>query len=208
MKLHPLCFCGLALLVCSCAATKVKTSWKSPQCHGPVGKMAVLTIEERPLLREGFENRFVNQLKSAGDSAFSTFGLLSYSDIKADKKAAAERLITEGAQALIVLRLVDSTSSYRVSQPGGEHYVGTVDDVGMVDWYGYVSVGFMDMSPTYGNLNRRIYLETSLFDLKTEKRIWVGVTETTIKDGMDAVAEMDPLVAKILTSMRTDGVIH
>jgi len=44
-KFHPLCLCALAALLCSCAATSVKKTWKSPDCQQPVGKIAVLTIE-------------------------------------------------------------------------------------------------------------------------------------------------------------------
>jgi hypothetical protein len=63
------------------------------------------------------------------------------------------------------------------------------------------------MSPTYGNQKLKIYLEASVFDLKTAKRLWSGVTETKFTDRMDRVAEMDPIVEKFITAMRKDGVV-
>jgi hypothetical protein len=65
----------------------------------------------------------------------------------------------------------------------------------------------MNMSPTYGSLKQKVCLETSLYDLKTEKRLWSGLTLTSLKENMDRVAEMDPLVEKIVSAMRKDGVI-
>ena len=77
---HPFALCALAALLCSCAATSVQQTWKSPDCQQPVGKIAVLTIEERGLLRQGFENRFVAQLTKAGAPALVTYDLLSLSE--------------------------------------------------------------------------------------------------------------------------------
>ena len=41
-----------------------------------------------------------------------TFDLLSLPQIKEDKRAAADRLRASGAEALLILRLVDVGSSY------------------------------------------------------------------------------------------------
>jgi hypothetical protein len=205
---HPLALCALAALLCSCAATSVKKTWKSPDCQQPVGKIAVLTIEERGLLRQGFENRFVAQLTKAGASALVTYDLLSLPQIKEDKQAAADRFRTSGAEAILILRLVDVSSSYRESRAGNERYSPVLTGINSAGWYDYYSVGFIDMGTTYGTLKQTVYLETSLFDLKTEKRLWSGVTHTVVKENMDRVAEMDPLVEKIVIAMRKDGVIR
>ena len=77
-----------------------------------------------------------------------------------------------------------------------------------IGWYDYYSVGFMDMSPTYGSLKEWVDLEASLYDLKTEKRVWSGLTRTAVTENMDRVAEMDPLVEKIVEAMRKDGVVR
>ena len=205
---HPLALCALATLLCSCAATSVKKTWKSPDCTQPVGKMAVVTIEERGLLRQGFENRFVAQLTKAGASALVTYDLLSLPEIKADKRAAADRLLASGAEAILILRLTDVSSSYRESRAGSERYAPMLTGINNVGWYDYYSVAFMDMSSTYGNLKQTVYLETGVYDLKTEKRLWSGITQTVVKENMDRVAEIDPLIEKIVAAMRKDGVIR
>ena len=113
-----------------------------------------------------------------------------------------------GAQTVLVARAADVTMSYREIQPGGESYRGMVTGVETSGWYDYYSVGYTSWSPTYGSLKQTLYLETGLFDLKTEQRLWSGLTKTVLKENADKVAEMDPLVAKIVAAMRQDGVIR
>ena len=205
---HRFSLCVLVALLCSCAATSVKKTWKAPDCQQPVGKIAVLTIEERGPLRQGFENRFVAQLTKAGAPASVTYDLLSLSEIKEDKRAAADRFRKSGAEAILILRLVDVASSYRESRAGTERYAPVLTGINSMGWYDYYSVAFVDMSSTYGSLKQKVYLETSLYDLRTEKRLWSGLTQTVVRENMDRVAEMDPLVEKFVAAMRKDGVVR
>lgn len=208
MRFRTLLLSLLAILLCSCAVTSVKSTWKSPHYQGgPVTKVAVLVIEERGMLRQGFENRFINQLRQGGETAIPTFDLLSLPEIKEDKAGAAERLKSAGAEGVIVLRLMDLATYYREIRPGSERYAEMITGYENYMWYDYYSIAYMDMSPTYGSLEQKVYLETSLFDLKSGKRLWSGVTESTFKDRVDRMAEMDVIVAKFLAAMRKDGVV-
>ena len=206
-KLRLLALCALVTLLCSCAATSVKSTWKSPDFHGPVGKIAVLAIEERGLLRKGFENRFSQQLSTNGMAALTTYDLLSLPQIKQDKRAAADQLGASGAKVLLFIRLVDKTSSYREYRPGREHYAAVVTGVDTMGWYDYYSLGLMDMSATYSSTRDWVYLETCVYDLKTEKRLWSAMTQTVVTEDMDRVAEMDLVVERVLTAMRKDGLV-
>ena len=207
MKLPPLAFTALAALLCSCAATSVKQTWKSPDSPGPVGKVAVVAVAEYGNLRIGLENRFVRQLTKAGSTATATYDLLSLPQIKADKQAAAARFRANGAEGVLILRLANLSSSYRENRPGRERYAGMITDVNSIGWYETFTVGFTDMSPTYAHSKETVNLETSLYDLNTEKRLWSGVTQTVVTEDMDRVAEMDPLIEKIVAAMKKDGVI-
>jgi hypothetical protein len=200
--------CLVAAFVCSCATTKVKQTWKSPDYHGgPVTKVAVLTVTDRPMLRQGFENRLVYQLKQNGVTSVPTYDQLSLSEINKDKKAAAEKVRSNGSDAVLVMRLIDLTSSYREYRPGGERYAETINGWGYDYFYDYYTVAYMDMSPTYGTLKQHVYLESRLFDLKTAKPLWAGITLTVVTETTDRMAEMDPIVAKVVEAMKKDGVI-
>ena len=141
LKLRLVAGIALAALLCSCASTSVRQTWKSPDSHGPVGKTAVLAIAERGLLRQGFENRFVAQLAQGGTAALTTFDLMPLAQIKQDKRAAAERFTAGGASSVLILRLVDKTSSYREIRPGSERYAAVLTGYETIGWYDYYSVG-------------------------------------------------------------------
>jgi hypothetical protein len=173
-----------------------------------VTKVAVITIDNRPFLRKGFENRFVSQLGNGSTPAFATHGMLSLGEIKQDKQAAAKRFQEAGADAVLILRLVDVSTSYREVRPGNDRWTETITGYGNYGWYDYFEVGYMDMSPTYGSVTARVYLETGLYELNTGKRIWAGLSETVLHETADRVAEMDPLVGRIVDSMRKDGVVR
>ncbi len=207
-SLRSLGLCAFTALLVSCAATSLKSTWKSPQCQKPVDKLAVLFIEERGMLRQGFENRFITQLTRGGATVVPTYDQLSLAEIKKDKQAAAERLRASGAEAVLIVRLASLGTSYREVRPGSERYAETITGFENVGWYDYYTVAYMDMSPTYGNLKAKLYIEAGLFDLKAEKPVWTGLTQTVIKETTDRVAEMDPIVAKIVDAMRKDGVVR
>lgn len=206
--LRPLAAGALAVLLCSCAATSVKNTWKSPDSQQPVGKVAVLAIAHNGSVRKGFENRFATQLVNAGTQAMVTYDSLSLPEIKQDKRTAADRILANGVDALLILRVVDTGTYYRESQPGGERYAGAITGFETMGWYDYYSVAFMNMSPTYGTLKQTVYLETGVYDLKTEKRLWSLLTKTVLEEHADGVAEADRLVPKIVAAMRKDGILR
>jgi hypothetical protein len=208
MNIQSITACALAFLLCSCASTSVKQTWKSPDYSGgPMKKLAVVALDERIELRRGFENRLAAQIEQSGSSALRTYEMFSLSEINQDKQAAAERLRAAGADAVVILRLRNVSSVFREYRPSSERYADVITGYEPGTWYDYYSVGFMDMSPTYGSLKQKVYLETSVFDLKSAKRIWSGLTETVITETMDRVAEMDPIVAKAVEAMRKDRIL-
>jgi hypothetical protein len=98
----------LAALLCSCATTSIKSTWKSPDYPGgPLKNVAVLAVTDSGMIRQGFENRFVNQLGQRSQAAISTFNVLSLPEIKENKAAAGERLLRDGADSILILRLLD-----------------------------------------------------------------------------------------------------
>jgi hypothetical protein len=199
---------ALTALLSSCAATSVKSTWKSPDAQGTrMNKLATLAVDERPLLREGFENRLAGQLQKGGATAFTTVKMIALDEINHDRAGAAERFRAAGAEGLVMVRLVDAATYYREFRAGPEVYAETINGFDTWGWYNYYSVAYTDMGVTYGSEKIKIYLETVLFDLKTGKRLWSGLTETTFTEGMDRLAEMDRIVEKAVTAMRTAGMV-
>jgi hypothetical protein len=179
------------MLLSSCVGTSLKQTWKSPDYHnGPVSKIAALAVDERGYVRSAFESRFVLELRKHGISSFTTFDLLSLPDIKSDKAAAAERLRAAGADTLLILRLVDSSVSYR--EVHVDRGLGPIQHMVRLLCHG------LRYEPKLREPQTKYTLETSIFDLKTNKRIWSGLTDTVTAYDTDRVAEMDKVVAKVV----------
>ena len=197
-----------ALWLCGCATNSIKQSWKSPAYQsGQVQKIAVVAVDERGLVRQGFENRLVTEMRAHGQGSITTFNLLGLPDIKADKEAAATQFRNAGADAVFVLRLVDSVTYEHQVQATPSLYVPTLDGYAGYGWYDAYSVAFMNMGVVYSQTTREIYLDSSLFDLKTGKRLWSAVTVTALKETADRLEVVDSLVAKVVNAMHKDGMV-
>ena len=197
-----------AIWLCGCASTSVKQSWKSPAYQsGQVQKIAVIAVDERGLVRQGFENRLVTDIRDHGQGAITTFNLIGLPEIKADKEVAATQLRAAGADSVFVMRLVDQVTYEHQVQATPAVYLPTIDGYAGYGWYDCYSVAFMNMGVVWSDATREIYLDSSLFDLKTGKRIWSAVTKTTLKETSDRLALVDSLVAKVVDAMHKDGLV-
>ena len=200
MKILLIAVAALTVVLCGCASSSVKQTWKSPSYHGgPVAKVAVVVMSDRNFYREAIENRFAGLLTEQGQSAFTTYNLFSLTAAEADKPAAAARLRQAGADSVLVVRLVESAtySDYARSSP-------TFTSSG-AEAYNYFAFG---SGTSWNNLQTHVYLESALYALTTSERLWSGITRTILKEDTDSLAKIEPLATKVFAQMRQDGVIH
>jgi hypothetical protein len=198
-----------ALWLCGCASSSIKQTWKSPACQpGQVQKIAVLAVAETGMIRQGLENRFVRDLRKQSQDAVATFDLLGLPDIKADKETAAARLRDAGANAILIVRMLDQSTYSRGVQATPDYWIPTMSGYEGYGWYGCYSVAFMNMGVTWGSMKQNLYLDSNLFDLKTGQRLWSAVIETVLKENADRLEVADALVAKVVGAMRKDGVVR
>ena len=210
MNCQQLFAAALALCLCGCAGTSsIQQTWKSPAYSGgPVQKVAVLTVDKRKLLRELMENHFAFHLNQQGQTAFVTHDLVSLPAIETDKEAAVARVREKGADSVLIVRLVDQATHANEVRATPAYFVPSVAGYENGDLYGYYSVAYTDMGTVWGSSSKEVYLETSLFDLKTKQRLWSALTQTVLKENGDRIEEIAPLATKIFAAMRKDGVIH
>jgi len=199
-----------AVFLTGCAATTMKQTWKSPNApENPVHRVAVIGVDDRGLVRMGFENRMVRDLKQRGQDAIVTYELMTLPDIKADKAAAAAKLRQAGADSVLIIRLADSQTYDRSVRANSEMFVGTVtgmDTFGYTGWYDYYTVAYMDMGTIWTSDSKKVYLDSSLYDLASEKRIWSALTEPVLTDGTDPLVQADVWTAMVAKAMGKDGV--
>ena len=208
---------GCALLLCSCAApTSVKETWTSPSyTGGPVGSVAVLAVTEQGMIRTGLENRFARELGRTVETVVPTHKYLSLSEIKEDKEAAATRLHEAGVQTVLITRLTSSEEQAHSVRVGNERYSPVVTGYspgvpygGYHGWHGYYTLAFQDMGTVWSSQTKKVYLETSLFDLGDGQRLWSCLTKTVLKESSDVVEEEERLAVLIIGTLRKDGMVE
>ena len=199
----------ISIVLCGCAATSLKQTWKAPDYQdGPVRKIAVVVVEERTLQRSVLENAFAAELQSQGQDMLPSFKLLTQREIKADKQAAARKLQEAGADTVLIVRLADQVTRDRQIKVSPNHFSPADATFATMDWRDYYMAGDTGMGTVWGELRQDVYLDSSLHDLKTGKRLWYGVTKTVLKEGSDRIEELKPLTAKVVSAMRKDGLIR
>lgn len=194
-------FTGVALAVlASCGpSTQLTSSWTDPTAPDRTyQKIAVVGVSAQSSMRHMYEDAFVAALAKRGTTAVASYTFTG--DGKLDKDAASAKLQEMGVDAVIVTRLVDKETvqeyyppTYTTMSAPGAYYGG---------WYGYYSLGYSyESSPGYVSTNKVYKLETNLYDLRHEKLMWSGLTETTIIQGDAPQQEIQPVIYTVLADM-------
>jgi hypothetical protein len=209
IKFREMALAAFALALCSCAApTSLKSTWKAPDYQGgPVGKIAVLAVDEGGSYRPMFEGQFVQQLEQQGQPAFKTLGLLTLPEIRADKEAAAAKLRAAGADSILVVRLIDSVNQSSLA-PTTRGTTTVTTDSGTVGCFEYVAAYTTSSGEMQMSLKLNVYLDTSLYELESRKKVWSGLTETILREDTDRLGEIQPLVARLVAALRADGLVR
>jgi len=210
MKLFPrLVQLGLlSVLACaSCAPNPLKQTWKAPEHSGPVGKVALIAVDERPVVRKIFEGQFATQLEKRGHGVVRTYEHMGLEEMKANREATAARLKELGADAVVIVRLASQNTYARDVRATRSAYVPVTTGFETYGWYSAFDIAYMDMGTTYSSVESHVMLETSLFDLTSGKAIWSGVTKTVVRENTDKLEQVRPLVSLVMDGMSKDGVI-
>jgi hypothetical protein len=207
-ELRNLALAALALVLGGCATSSVKQSWKSPACQDrQFKKIAILAVDEREFVRQALESRFLRDFREHGQAAMDTFEVLSASAIQADKAGAAARFIAEGADAILIVRLVDQTTYDHQVQAYPQLGVPHVSGYDNYDWYDFYTVACTAGVPSWSHVTQDIYLDSSLFDLKSKQRLWSALTLTVLNQDADKLVVADSLVAKLVSKLHQDGLV-
>jgi hypothetical protein len=142
--------------------------WKDKEYRGTVNKIAVFWSARVARNRIFAENEFVRQLRAREITAMPVYVVIP-PDKFIDRDAALAKIRTLGVDAILMLRLIDKqTAESTISQPG--------------------PAGTSRLSEYYRNLydapvrdeSELVFLETSLFDVKSERRIWTARSVTKV----------------------------
>jgi hypothetical protein len=175
------------------AETVLTDVWKDKDHRVVVKKIAVFWILQAPQSRLLAENEFVRQLKARGINAMPVYVVIE-PDKLVDRETAKAKIKELGADALLTLRVTDKqTVQSPIPKPG------TTDPSNQASYYQYIYD-----APTV-DPSGPAYLETILFDVKTERRIWTARSVTKV-DMIDQKA-VSEFISLMIDRLVADGMI-
>ncbi len=163
------------LLISGCAGTKLKETYVDESLSGkPVSDVLVIAVTENERIRRSFEEKYVKQLVAEGIEAVSSADVVTVKkNNKLEKKAILEAVHKFKNDAVLITHLLgikDKEIYYPPHRSRGYYDYG---------YYGYYDYVFDYVhTPGYYKTHTYVSLETNLYDVKTEKLIWSGVSET------------------------------
>jgi hypothetical protein len=167
---------AMLMLLSACASTDLTAVWKDAQYKGHVRKIMVIGILQSPVIQRQFEDEMARRLKEHGTDAIAGYTVLS--DRPENDRAAAEQKIRElGADAVLIVRVVDKKTVSTYIPPSGPAPMYP-----RAGYYGSNWQGYYAFSP--GTIVQDDYAvaQTNLYDLATEKLIWTASSETLLGD--------------------------
>ena len=181
--IYAICSC---VLIIACASIKLTHTWVDETHRGKLlSNILVIgvTYKEKEEVRLWFEDKFVTQLRAAGIEAISVGDAISIpKDLKLEKDEILKVVNKFNNDAVIITHLVGKEDKESYTRPvrlsGGQYgYHGRA--------HGYVP------NTGYSKTDTIVRLVTNLYDVKTEKLIWSGQSETLDIDDLIKVVIKD-----------------
>jgi len=189
-------------LVAACGPTKMLKTWKSPDYQkGTLQKSLVIAVFKTSGVRESVEGQFVEQLQAEHLESVASHAYLP--DEELNREAVVKKVQELGFNGVVLARIIDGKTYETYYAPEKQK---TDVPIGYYDeWYDeYVKSTHERDTVGYTEASRMdAWVETRLFDARTQKMVWSGVSQTQI-DGRD-VRQIQAAVTYILSSMRRDG---
>lgn len=202
MKKISLWVIGSVLLLTSCSSTRIVSSWKQPNKQvnlEKLHKVLVVALLNNELNRHKAEDQMVAYLQGKG---VASYNYLTDDFNKNNEKALQKKIKEGGFDGAITMRLVDLDKD-SVYYPGSfntnyPNYYRNFDGYYYRNFELFNTPGIYAMTRTYT-------IETTVFSIKEDKLIWVGITKSVNPKG---IQKMTNEIASVLyRKMRKEGFV-
>lgn len=175
------------------AETVLTDVWKDKDQHGPLKKIAVFWISLVPQNRLFTENEFVRQLKNRGITAMPAYVVIP-PDKLVERDAAMAKIRELGVDAVLIVRPTDKmTAQSPIPRPGP---AGTSR---LSEYYQYV------YDAPVREESDLAYLETNLFEVRNERRIWSARSVTKV--AMIDQKALSDFISLMIDRLASDGML-
>ena len=195
--------CVTALLLVSCANTKISQSWVEPSNKKSYKDLLIIGIAESEQNRRAYESHFIEELRAHGIEAEASYKLIK-SNEKIDRDTVTKAIEGLGMDGVIVTHLVAvdeetiyrPTTGYGYGGYGGIGYGGGYYG-GMYSYYPHVN-SYVN-NPGYYTTHETYTLETNLYDIKSEELVWSARSRTFSPESVqEVIVDLTKLLIKDL----------
>jgi hypothetical protein len=197
---------AITLLVAACATTTFNTTWKNPDARALSfrrgDRILAMVVSPHETVRRAAEDALARELTLRGLQGIPAYTILPASLTKDDDAARAATIEAEvvgvvSMRALAVRQKVSSSGSGMYSGPAYGSYWGG----------GYYGHGWgTAYDPNYIRTDTIVSVETLVFDLRQDKLVWGGQSETINPEEIDAFVH--ELVDELAAELHNQGLIR
>ena len=206
MKIKVILSAVLVGLLSACSpSTQLVKTWADPSLNAdtkPFNKVLVIAQ-----LKDDSSRRIAED-KVVASSPRGNF-IASYNYLKPgqnDQKLVVADLLNDGIEGIILMRLTDIAKTTDYVQ-GSTYYGGWGYGRGYYGGYsGWGYGGGYYSTPGYYEQNKTYYVETNIFDVKSNKLLWSGTTSTL--NPTKANESLDDIINAVKTELNNKGLIH
>jgi len=201
----------VGLLTTACSSTTVKNSWVKPGYADKVENVYLVGIAKEEDFRRLFEEAFKRKLTGQGVRAIP-----SHKDLAKSQESNRESIIREmeanGCDSVLLTKMIRKRKDKGTSGKGIQvvQVVPVAAPVYVDPWYNswgsyyYQGTGVKEVQPTTPGTTT-LTIESVLYDLKTEERIWSAQLEM-VKE-IDIMKMIEDHVDAVVRNLKQKGLI-
>lgn len=207
-----ICFYGaVIILVAACSpGTEITGSWKNPKAgEGNIRSILVTSLTAKTNARETVEADLARALQSKGYQAVKSIEVMppSFTDGKEpDREALLDKIKGSGVDAILTVALINKETENRYV-PGSYTYEPIPRFGYYGRFWGYYNTWYPTLySQGYYTEDKVYFIETNLYDAKTEDLLWSAQSETYNPGNLASFSKEFSSI--VLAKMERDGVIR
>lgn len=199
----------LGFLSTACSGTTVKNSWVKPGYSGKVDSVYLIGIAKEEDYRRIFEETLKRHLSGQGVRAVASHNDLPR-DGENDKEKIVQAMTANGCDAVLLTKLV--RKRIEAGTKGAEIRIVKTTPVPLYydpwynSWVSYYNQSYsvINIQPTTPGTTT-LMIESVLYDLTTEERIWAAQLET-VKE-TDPIKMIQDYVDAVTRNLKGNGLI-
>lgn len=194
-----------AVLLAACATTTFNATWKNPEAQALSfkrgDKILAMIVSPNEAVRRAAEDALARELAQRGLVGVPAYTILPTALTK-DEDAAKAAAVQAGVVGVVTMRAL---AIGRDVTPGGAMYTGPA--YGTYWGNGYYNAGWSSAyDPNYMHGDTIVTVETLVFDLRQDKLVWGGQSETINPERIDALIQ--DLVDEAADELRKEGLVR